>query len=325
MAKVHGSDGKDWLWGAGGDDWLYGHGGDDTLQGRAGADHLYGGDGTDTASYSYSPAGVAVVLFSGLTNSGHAEGDVLLSIENLTGSDHADALLGDGGVNFLAGLNGNDALKGFGGADTLDGGPGADTMTGGLDSDTYVVDNANDVVAEAGGQGVDVVRSSTSWTLTPGADVETLQTTNDNGASSLSLTGNSSGNTVRGNAGNNMLNGGDGDDFLTGLGGYDSFVFNTTLNAATNVDVITDFNVADDRIMLSDSVFSSIYFTPFDNPSLGEFVVGTGALDADDHIIYDSNTGALFYDGDGVGGTVQIQFAQLPPGLDLTRDDFYVW
>ena len=66
-----------------------------------------------------------------------------------------------------------------------------------------------------------------------------------------------SGNIVRGNAGNSVIAGGDGNDCLTGLGGQDRFLFNTALNAATNVDVVTDFNVADDTILLDQDIFSS--------------------------------------------------------------------
>ena len=53
-------------------------------------------------------------------------------------------------------------------------------------------------------------------------------------------------------------------------------------------------------------------------------MIGTAAQDADDHIIYDSGTGALYYDGDGSGGTAAVRFAQVSAGLALTNLDFYV-
>jgi len=127
---------------------------------------------------------------------------------------------------------------------------------------------------------------------------------------------------VTGNSGSNVINGGDGDDELTGLGGADSFLFNTALNAATNVDVINDFNVADDTIMLDDDVFSSSL--GLGNIEDGEFRIGAAALDVNDRIIYNDVTGALYYDSDGSGGTAQVQFATLSTGLALTNLDFLV-
>jgi Ca2+-binding RTX toxin-like protein len=139
----------------------------------------------------------------------------------------------------------------------------------------------------------------------------------------INLTGNASGNVIIGNNGNNVLNGSDGNDDLTGLGGQDSFLFDTPLNAATNVDDITDFNVADDTILLDQTIFSSS-LTPGSSVAGSQFVIGTAALDAGDRIIYNSATGAVFYDSDGTGPTAAIQFAQLSAGLPLTNFDFLV-
>jgi len=166
------------------------------------------------------------------------------------------------------------------------------------------------------------VQTSVSWTLTPGADVETLHTTSWSSTDPLNLTGNETGNVVWGNVGNNVLNGGDGNDELIGVSGEDSFRFDTALNAATNVDTITDFDVYSDTILLDQTIFSSSL--GLGNISAGEFVIGAAALDANDRIIYNSASGALFYDSDGVGGTAQIQFATLSTGLALTNLDFLV-
>jgi Ca2+-binding RTX toxin-like protein len=195
-------------------------------------------------------------------------------------------------------------------------------MSGGTGSDTYIVDHANDVVIESGGQGNDEVQTRVSWTLTAGADVETLRTTDDSGTAALDLTGNSSGNIVIGNDGNNILAGRDGDDELTGRGGQDSFLFDTPLNAASNLDVITDFNVADDTILLENAVFSTL--TAGAALGAGQFVIGAAAQDSNDRIIYNDSTGGLFYDSDGTGGTAAVQFAELSPGLALTNLDFLV-
>ncbi|MGL4965434.1 MAG: beta strand repeat-containing protein [Inquilinus sp.] len=95
---------------------LRGWGGDDVLRGGAGADTLDGGTGTDIASYYTSKAAVTVDLAAG-TGSGDAQGDILVSIENLNGSNFADTLAGNGGANVLRGLASRDTLTGGGGAD----------------------------------------------------------------------------------------------------------------------------------------------------------------------------------------------------------------
>ena len=102
----------------------------------AGADTVNGGSGTDTANYSDSTEGVVVSLITGLGFGGTAEGDTLTSIENLTGSAHADFLVGNDGNNVLVGLESDDILKGGGGADTLYGDSGSDTLKGGGGADT---------------------------------------------------------------------------------------------------------------------------------------------------------------------------------------------
>jgi Ca2+-binding RTX toxin-like protein len=322
--------GNDLLIGGSGNDSLRGDYGDDTLKGGGGADRLNGGDGNDTAAYNDSTTGVAVSLMSGTGSGGDAHGDILLSVENLTGSEYDDRLWGNDENNVLAGRGGEDWLKGYGGADTLwggdgndnlNGGAGADTMIGGSGNDTYSVDHWWDVATEAGGQGIDVVRTSANYALTAGSDVEVLETTSQNGTAALVLLGNANGNVVRGNNGDNVIGGGDGNDELTGFGGHDAFLFSTALNAATNVDVITDFNVADDTIRLDQDIFASL---GLGNIADGELVIGPAALDANDHIIYDSNTGALYYDSDGAGSTAAIRFAELSPGLALTNLDFFV-
>ena len=53
--------------------------------------------------------------------------------------------------------------------------------------------------------------------------------------------------------------------------------------------------------------------------------VGAAASDADDRIIYDPASGALYFDADGTGAIGQVQFAALVsrPG-GVTNADFLV-
>ena len=312
IENLYGTVYADTLFGDSGANILHGDGGDDVLKGAGGTDRLIGGSGVDTATYLGSTA-VAVNLTTGTASGGWAQGDTLTDIENVVGSSSGDILVGDTQANSLFGEGGNDLLWGGAGADTLDGGG---------DDDVYLVDNAGDTIIENGGEGTDTVLANGSYVLAGGADIELLAAANPNGTAAIDLTGSTAGNVVRGNAGNNVINGGGGRDTLTGLGGADSFLFDSALDAAFNVDVITDFNVADDTILLDQTIFSSSL--GLGNISAGELVIGAAALDANDRIIYDNSNGALSYDSDGAGGNAAIQFAVLSQGLTLTSLDFLV-
>ncbi|WP_428673516.1 lectin-like protein [Reyranella sp.] len=175
----------------------------------------FGYAGSDTASYAASAAAVTVNLATGVNTGGDAQGDTLISIENVTGSANNDTLTGDGGGNVLTGLTGND---------TLVGGAGNDMMFGGAGNDTYYVDDAGDVVREDSTPGVDdggtdLVNASVSYTL--GAFFENLTLT---GSANTNGTGNTLANTLTGNSGNNVLDGAAGADKMTGGAGDDTYV-----------------------------------------------------------------------------------------------------
>jgi Ca2+-binding RTX toxin-like protein len=137
-----------------------------------------------------------------------------------------------------------------------------------------------------------------------GANQENLVLT---GATAINGTGNTLNNTLTGNSANNVLNGRAGDDTLTGGLGKDFFVFNAALNASTNIDTLTDYSAAADTIRLENAIFTSLTTTGALNAA--NFVVGTSAADANDFLIYDNSTGALYYDADANGAGATVQFA----------------
>jgi Ca2+-binding RTX toxin-like protein len=275
--SLTGADGDDFLDGGDGNDTLEGGSGNDTLKGGGGADVLRGNGvhpfdyGIDTVSYYESPEGVIALLGLGGAG-GDAEGDTFQGIENLTGSIYADTLWGDDGINELMGMDGNDVLQGYGGddrlhggngndtlagmdgADMLNGGAGADTMQGGTGDDTYYVDNGADDVIEVAGQGFDRVRTSTSYSLAPGSEVEMLETTDPTAATAISLAGNEYANTIIGNAGVNVIVGGAGLDTMFGGDGGDVFVWHSITEMGSTVDAnsdtVRDFNAADGDLMV---------------------------------------------------------------------------
>ena len=199
IENLTGSAHDDRLTGDGGANVLDGGAGDDTLAGAGGADTLIGGEGADTADYSASDAGVSVDLAAGTAAGGDAEGDVLSDIENLTGSDHDDLLVGDANGNLLDGRGGNDTLIGLGGADTLIGGEGIDLVDYSASADGVTVDLSS-------GTGI-------------GGDAE-----GDRLSGIENLTGSTFGDRLTGDAGANRLDGAGSEDTLVGLGGADTLI-----------------------------------------------------------------------------------------------------
>jgi Ca2+-binding RTX toxin-like protein len=187
--RLDGLAGADTLLGGGGLDTLIGNDGNDSVDGGAGEDSLSGGAGHDT-------------LRGGDAN------------DQLLGGDGNDSAQGDAGDDSAYGGWGDDTLAGGAGADYLDGGAGRDSIAGGAGNDTHVVDDAADRIAEAAGEGVDLVLAAVSWTL--GAEFEHL-TLLDGTAG----TGNALANRIKGNALANQLDGGAGHDSLWGEAGAD--------------------------------------------------------------------------------------------------------
>ena len=83
------------------------------------------------------------------------------------------------------------------------------------------------VVAEATGEGRDVVYARSNYVLSAGAEVEILSTLSQSATTALQLTGNALAQEIYGNAGANFLDGGGGADYLAGLGGNDTYVVDT--------------------------------------------------------------------------------------------------
>jgi Ca2+-binding RTX toxin-like protein len=130
---ITGREGSDTLFGEAGNDTLLGGADSDTLIGGIGADTLGGGSQDDLVDYSASNAGVTVNLQTGLGTGGHAQGDVFVSIEDVTGSEFADVIIGKNNVwdNVFDGRGGNDTYTGGLGNDVFvfRAASGADTVT----------------------------------------------------------------------------------------------------------------------------------------------------------------------------------------------------
>jgi Ca2+-binding RTX toxin-like protein len=258
------------LQGGTGDDTLFGRGGNDTLEGGHGADLLNGGGGRhDVATYAGSNAGVIVDLLAGTATGGHAQGDTLVGIEELTGSGYADELTGDAGANRLVGGGGNDMLFGGDGNDVLVGGFGRDHLDGGAgDRDTADYSGAIGAVwvdllfggslGEANGDTYTGVEWATGSAFNDQIHGDFADNHLLGGAGDDWITGEAGNDRLQGEEGNDHLDGGDGNDrliggagndLLYGGDGVDVFVFADEFGD----DVIQDFWAgpgATDRIRL---------------------------------------------------------------------------
>ena len=149
----------------------------------------------------------------------------------------------------------------------------------------------------------------------------------DGGVGNDTLTGGDHFDVLNGGDGDDLLDGGQNSDVLTGGAGADVFQFSTVFpwvlphTTFANVDTIEDFLEGVDEIHLDDAVFAAL--TPGALPA-SAFATGSAAADADDRIIYDPVSGALYYDADGTGAGAMEQFAQLSGGLLVTASDFAV-
>jgi Ca2+-binding RTX toxin-like protein len=103
-------------------DIIVGDAGNNRIEGGGGADYINGGEGRDTVSYEHSAHGVTVSLdtpvrlgivdgrIPGQGNGGDAEGDRLVSIENVVGSAHDDVIIGNREDNVFTGGAGSDTF-----------------------------------------------------------------------------------------------------------------------------------------------------------------------------------------------------------------------
>lgn len=230
-----------------------------------------------------------------------------------TGSN--DGLQGTDGDDSLEALGGNDVLEGLAGNDVLNGGSGTDTAT-------YERDPAGVTVDLAAGNATDGFGDTDTL-----IDIENVigsgfadDITGDGGANNLS--GGDGNDTIVGGGGNDFINGGAGADSLTGGAGNDTFLY---VNPSDAGDEITDFVSGEDTIMIVGAVFQA--FSPGLNggsPTPDQFFLGASATNADNRFGYNSATGDVLFDRDGVGGAAADVLANLTGGPAFDRTDIVV-
>jgi Ca2+-binding RTX toxin-like protein len=234
-----GDSGGNRIRGLAGNDTLNGGKGNDTLVGGAGADVMTGGDDTDLADYSNyddlwrlkgaaASTGVTVTLAGGTGSRNAAQGDTLVTIENLTGTVDDDILTGDAGNNRIdPGLTSNS---------------GVDKVDGGLGTDLLFVDYLNHGDYGKGMVGGYNLGSTTAGSFrrqVAGVSNAILDQVDFISIENLEVRGTIRGDLIYGGAkadliytggGNDTIYGGRGADLVLAGDGDDTVIVNTDLN-----------------------------------------------------------------------------------------------
>jgi Ca2+-binding RTX toxin-like protein len=158
FGAVYGGQGNDQLTGGSsevvfngeeGDDILRGGSADDILDGGRGDDTLDGGAGFDVVTFRSYHMGVSVNLAEGWARSPGSR-DTITNVEAVSGSYHADQIVGSAASDLLDGDLGNDVISGGGGDDRIIGNLGDDILTGGQGADTFifVLYDGNDTIRD---------------------------------------------------------------------------------------------------------------------------------------------------------------------------------
>lgn len=284
---VDGRGGNDTLIGGLGDDTLYGGVGNDLVVGAKGADRMIGGRGNDTLAW--------------------ADGD---GSDRMSGNAGTDTVAVQGslaqGDSFVLGQQGTQAI--FDRVNLIPFKLTVDTaeqfaIQGVGGNDRFKVnDLANTTVNQvsfSGGAGNDILN---------GSDTNVRLVGNGDAGNDLLI----------GGSANDLLNGGVGSDTLIGDAGADGFTFNSP---SQGIDTITDFEAADSIRVLATGFGGGL--TP-GSINADQFFLGSSANDAQDRFIYNDNNGALYFDGDGLGGVAQVQFATLAAAPTLAAADIMV-
>lgn len=303
----------------------------DTLRGAAtselfyigrGADVVDGRGGKDTVNFGgpdqYDTIqGINANLTTGIVIDGYGNTDHLSNIEALVGTRLNDTMIGTGLANHFIG------------------GDGVDQISGGAGFDIAGFDIPHSWNSTVSGVSVNLGLTTNNVLDDGFGNVETL--TNIEGLEGTAyedtLIGNTYANTIWGGAGNDSiaggggadtLNGGIGNDTLTGGAGADQFVFGSSKAQLAKVDVITDMTHLSDTLVLDHLAGGGMALGTLSANAFRSGAGFTTAGTASQRVIYNTTTGDLYFDSDGIGGAAAVKFATIANHAVLTNADFFV-
>lgn len=349
-----------------GNDRIIGNAADNFIYGGRGNDVMEGGNGTDTAIFRGQFSEYTVQLINGLTQVNGLDGDDLLSgfellqFDDITINDPSGGLpppditapilqlsnpidnainisvntdilltfnenivLGSGNIKLIntsgdiTFIQANDTSQVSVNGNVVTINPSSHLDYG----SSYYLNVEENAIFDLSGNDF-VISDSTTLNFNTQNSINTIY----GSSSANTINGTDSNDLILGLGGNDTLNGRLGNDILDGGSGRDNFVFNTGLSTE-NIDILSNFNTRDDTIRLENAIFTSLNRTG--TLSAANFVANGGgvAQDANDYILYDTSSGALYYDSDGNGAELAMMFAQIDLNNligNLTRSDFVI-
>ncbi len=312
---VTGNEKDNVLAGRGGDDQLIGNQGDDLLLPGRGRDRVDGGQGNDTVQYTGLDRAVRVNLEENRALILDPEGresqeeQVLLNIENVQGTDHADILVGDAGDNRFLGSLGQDRVDGGEGYDVLD--YSALTLPG---SRGIYLD-----LAQWGDDGEDrpglrVFARNIEAVLGTGGDDRIHGSSQDevlDGRGGLDL--------IQGRGGNDTLFGRADGDTLDGGEGRDTLDYSLVAEGI-NASLATGRGGALDRIVMVENLHGSLFDDQLEGDDQDNVLFGNLGLDvihalAGDDTFIGTGDGDIFHGG---AGEDRADFSALGAGAFVT-------
>lgn len=303
MDSLTGGDGKDLLSGQQGQDLLYGEDDNDQLYGGSENDTLYGGDGND--------------LLMG--DSGNDDLDTGDGDNTADGGDGNDIIYASTGNDSLLSNAGNDLIFAGDGNDTIDGGNGSDIIQAGNGDDTIYVGSGREMVF--GGAGDDqFIFNQTPITLASKFKTDSNQFALDFTNKTLyEYSVLKSQDYKYYDIGTLTISGVNYDLFYSQVAGglYYEYSKIKPFKSYLSNAVITDFTQGQDSLTFDTSIFTGLtdLNTQF---SSGNLSSATSSLT---RLIYNKNTGDLFYDADGSGKGVAYHIVTLQGQPNLTSSD----
>lgn len=267
--------------------------------------------------------------------------------EEIYGLDGDDNLFSMEGDDRIYGGAGNDVMNGYIGKDKIFGGAGHDRLVIASGADMFDGGaglDAIDFYYDKDGVNVDLAKGKASFQANYGTGVTTFKNVEIvfGSLKDDKLTGDPKNNFLIGYDGSDRLNGGGGNDIIGGYDGRDRLTgglgkdtFHFFSAGSGNKDVITDFKASEDMFYLWGDYFNKLDGKgPKDTVGFAtvrplveeQFEVNESgqASTGKTRLIYETDTGILWYAANGSGSGERYIVAELDGKPALTFDNFVV-